>query len=153
MEVYRSDGDYKIVLSLGIAISVFCAFVSITFLLQTGNLYALSLLIPAIAILYFVLFSIPREISLEADRIVFRTLFRKASIELSSIKAVRNFYSTNNLARANGDKARAAMLCFLRIKRKPWRIAFFGNHILEYKALSDRLQELIAGPAAHRDGR
>jgi len=126
---------------MGMVISAFGAFISVSFFLQTGNYYALSLLIPAIAVLYLALFSIPREISLEAHRIILRTLCRTTSIELRNIKGIRELYNSAALNRVDGDMEKVDKIYLLRFVGKPWRIVLFGNHIMEYKDLAARLKE------------
>ncbi len=143
MRVYRSNSDYKMVLYLGCIVSAFCTFISITFLLQSGNPYILFLLIPAIAVLYLLLFSLPKEIRLESDRVVLVALFRTTTLELKTIKGIKEFSNSAALNRADGDPDRVDRVYFIRLRDKPWQVVFFGNQITEYRDLAARMKELV----------
>lgn len=144
METYESDYRYRVAVLIGVSASAFLACVSISLFLRTGDAKGLLLLVPSAAVLYATFLLIPKEISIETHQIVFRTLFADRIIRIDNIGAIREFHSHNSLMRAGGDKEEADMLCFIRMKRRPWRIIFFGNHILEYKRLSTRLKELTS---------
>jgi len=142
MKTYKSNRNYIAALSMGMAMSAIGASISVLFFLQTGSYLALSLLIPATALLYLTLFAIPREISLEPDRIILRSLCRTTSMDLKGIKGVRELYNSAALNRVDGDTEKVDKIYFLRFEGKPWRIVFFGNHIMEYRDLAARLKEL-----------
>ncbi len=141
MKLYRSNSDYRVALSMAVVVSVLLTVISVSYFTQTGSLVVLLLFVPGIAVLYFALFALPREILLEADRVILKALLRTASIELEDIKGVKEVYSSSALNRVDGDMEKVDIIYFLRLTGKPWRVVFFGNHILEYKELAARLGE------------
>lgn len=144
METYESDYRYRVAVLIGTSASLFFACISISLLVRTGDANALLLLVLSAAVLYATFLLIPKEISIGPHQIVFRTLFADRIIGIDSIEAIREFHSHNSLMRSGGDKDEADMLCFIRIQGRPWRIIFFGNHIVGYKRLSARLKELTS---------
>lgn len=143
MRTYKSNYKYKLTVLIGIMSSVFCAGLGGIFILSGSSDSRLLIFLPAVAIFYFIMFAVPREISIGENGITFRTMAGTRYADFSQIRDIRSYYSSKSLQGYGGDREKAHMLCIIILKEKPLAPLFFGDGICDYKKLhSDILLSL-----------
>ena len=139
METYKSSPRYRIFLTLGTGVALLVLLLGVIELFIGNNLTALAFSLFVLGLFYLLFFMVGKEVSIEPNRITFRSQMRESSFEPSEIKSIHIFQSVNVLLWHSGDKERAPLVCIIRLKGHLLRCFLFGNAIEQHKKLHSKL--------------
>ena len=140
METYKANARYRLLMILGTLISILTLSIGLIEFIIGNYLTSLTIILLILTIFYILLFIVIKEVSIESNKITFKTEMRNILIDPSEIKSIKTFQSVNILIWYSGDMERAPILCIIKLKGHPLRFVLFGNTIEQHKRLYSRIQ-------------
>jgi hypothetical protein len=96
-------------------------------------LFSFLMVMISLWILHYLLFVLAREITIQEDGIIYKTIIRRKNIKFSEIKEIKSIYTMRSLVLAGGDRQKARMICSIILRDKPFNMLYFGSTIENYK--------------------
>jgi hypothetical protein len=141
--IFESNHRYSLSVFFSSFLMLICSAISIFYLLHNEFFNSILFAIVPFVIAVGYLFIIPREISITNQYVHYKTILLFRSIPITSIKSVKEAYSTKSMIWYSGYKDRAHMLCSVRYGKFPLAFFLIHNGISNYKKAVELLKNII----------